>query len=84
MTDTQQIIQALQGRAVEISTQQGHTLNGWQQAKRKHGIGAMHALCQVCGMGVIIMPNVRYGNTEVAAIKGDVLFEKCVRRVKRV
>ena len=85
MVDIQHITQSLQERAVEISTQHGHALNGWQQAKRKHGAGAMRALCQVCGMGVIIMPKMRYGKTdEVAAMKGEGLFDMCVRQVKHV
>ena len=77
-------IQHIVARAGEIAQRQGHALHGWQQAKRKHGTGAMRALCQVCGMDVIIMPQVRYGKAEAAAIKGNVLFDKCVRQVKRV
>ena len=84
MADIQSIVQSLQARSVGIATQHGHALNGWQQAKRKHGIGAMRALCQVCGMGVIVTPKVRYGNADVAAIKGDVLFDNCIRQVKHV
>ena len=84
MADNQSITMALQERSVDITTQRGHSLHGWQQAKRKHGAGAMKALCQVCGMGVIIMPRVRYGNTDVAAMKGDALFDTCVKQVTHV
>ena len=78
------VIGALQERAIVLSQQQGHFINQWQPAKKKlHGMGAMQAWCEVCGMIVVVMPTYQYEHEQVRlfvpAIKGEAVTEMCER-----
>ena len=69
--------------AVERGTAKGHTFGAWHQAKRRLGKGAIHTICELCGMNAVALP---YGDASatVAAVRhnpglqGAALTEPCV------
>ena len=84
-TTPEDVLVALQARAVELSEQQQHSLGEWQPAKKKWGKGAKQAWCPSCAGVVIVLP---YGGEahvgkggrsmrDMPAIIGDAVFEKC-------
>jgi len=76
---TNQVLMALQTRAVERCGPLGHTLGPWNPAKKKHGVHAMKAVCLQCGEPAFIMPYHCHSapHPQVPAIKGDILFHLC-------
>ncbi len=76
---TTALVHTLQAKAQEKSDALGHELGLWQPAKKKHGAGAMKALCSKCGEVAFIMPYLCLSkeHPQVPGIKGPVLFEPC-------
>lgn len=74
------LVSALQRRAITLTQDKQHTLGIWAPAKKRHGTGAMKALCRDCGAMVIVTPQmtgVLGGHKTAPGIKGDALFEMC-------
>ena len=77
------VLPLLTKTAVERGTAKGHTFGAWQTAKRRFGKGAVHTICELCGMQVVAMPHgdasaniavVRYN----PGLQGAALTEPCV------
>ena len=77
------VLPVITARATERGTARGHTFGAWQPAKRRFGKGAVHTICELCGMQVVAMPHgdasaniavVRYN----PGLQGAALTEPCV------
>jgi hypothetical protein len=76
-TYTSDVVRALQARAKMKSLELGHRLSTWHPAKKKHGPGSLKSACTVCGMSILVLP-------QVPSMQGDALFDTCVRKVWHV
>ena len=77
------VLPLLTKTAVERGTAKGHTFGAWQTAKRRFGKGAIHTICELCGMNAVALP---YGDASatVAVVRynpglhGAALTEPCI------